>query len=808
LQSQFGVIKVGKLTRRWVLNVWPEAWLRAEHRYNTNSMKPSNQALTRSFVALACATSVLVSVVSAQAATYSSTVLGDNPVAYYRLEELPGATTAVDSSGNGFDALYLYNLDTNNVPDFPVLGLPGIETNSIQFHVYTDNLAVRHRGVVGIPFHPELSPTTGDGQHGAPFSVECWVKPNTRPSDYSSPLAMFGHYGDPDPFGNASGWNIYQTPLSGGSAFWAFNLKNGALITATAVPIVPVQWYHLVATFNGSTLLFYVNGVMRVSAGGITGYYADNLHDGQIGAGDNTGFLPFEGDVDEVAFYTNVLSSGQIQTHYQAGTNSFSNRAFPPVILQDPVSTTANAGSAAKLEGIVDGAPPVSYIWLRNGSPISGATTNPLSFVTSYPADNGATFNLVAANAFGSVTSAVATLTVVGTLSIDHSPFSITREEGSNSMAAFRVVASGATPISYQWYKVSGGTTNIIAGGTSDTLWLSNLQLSDNGNAYFVRATNVFVVTNSAQATLTVNPRLVNVPLTGYAKIVAADKPTAYWRLDETTGSTVAVDAVGSFDGTYAGGSDLTFSWPTGIPHESDPSVHFTSSARVTVPYALELNPVTGPWSAEFWLEATSQDANFHTPISSIWNSDFGNHLFGWLLYQNPLSHVWTYNPYGGGGGGGFISDNKPTVVNSWYQIVITDDLTTQRFYVNNTEVWNGLRAGLFIPNGINGDPAVAGGPTTFAVRSDGEFGQFDGGIDDVAFYNYALSTQQIGNHFANSVRLAISKVGNNVVLTWPVGTLQAAPLVTGTYTNVTGAISPYTNTVSSSATFYRLQVQ
>src|SRR5262249_19623446 len=147
-----------------------------------------------------------------------------------------------------------------------------------------------------------------------------------------------------------------------------------------------------------------------------------------------------------------------------------------------------------------------------------------------------------------------------------------------------------------------------------------------------------------------------------------------------------------------------------------------------------------------------------------------------------------------------FISDNKPTVVNSWYHIVITDDLTTQRFYVNNTEVWNGLRAGLFIPNGINGDPAVGGGPTTFGVRSDGEFGQFDGGIDEVAFYNYALSTQQIQNHFANSVRLAISKVGNNVVLTWPLGTLQAAPLVTGTYTNVTGATSPYTNTVSSSA--------
>jgi hypothetical protein len=316
-------------------------------------------------------------------------------------------------------------------------------------------------------------------------------------------------------------------------------------------------------------------------------------------------------------------------------------------------------------------------------------------------------------------------------------------------------------------------------------------------------------VTNSDQATLTINPRLVNVPLTGYARIVVADKPTAYWRLDETTGSTVAVDAVGSFDGAYAGGSDLTFSWPTGIPHESDPAVHFTNSATVTVPYALELNPVTGPWSAEFWLEPTSQDGDFHTPISSLWNSDFGNHIFGWNLYQNPNSS-WTYNPFVGGNGGGFISDNihKPLVLNSWYHIVITDDLTTQRMYVNNTNVLSVTRAGLFIANGINGDPAVAGGPTTFATRSDGAFGQWDGGIDDVAFYNYALSAQQVQNHFLNSARLTINKVGTKVVLTWPAGTLQAAPVVTGTYTNVTGASSPYTNAVSGSATFYRLQVQ
>ena len=36
-------------------------------------------------------------------ADYPATVLASNPLAYYRFEEAPGATTLVDSSGNGLD---------------------------------------------------------------------------------------------------------------------------------------------------------------------------------------------------------------------------------------------------------------------------------------------------------------------------------------------------------------------------------------------------------------------------------------------------------------------------------------------------------------------------------------------------------------------------------------------------------------------------------------------------------------------------------------------------------------------------------
>ena len=755
---------------------------------------------------------MLLGVTAAHAATYSSTILGDGPVAYYRLEELSGIT-AVDETANHFDAIYAFDADTNGITFWPELGLPGITTNSILFRHYVDLSSVFHHGFVDIPYKPELSPTNGDGQHGAPFSAECWAQPLTQPADYSIPLAMFGKY-ETGTYGNASGWNFYQSP--GPSSYWILNVKNGPFAQASGILIQPLQWYHLAVTFNGSTFIFYINGAPVSTTGGWTGYLADHAFDGQIGAGDNSGFLPFNGGVDEVAFYTNVLTAAQVTNHYQVGITNFSTRSFPPMVVEDPGSITVSSGSSAKFTVIADGATPLSYKWLRGGSPIAGATSNPYSFVASYPADNGATFSVVLSNAFGMTTSSVATLTVNGTLNLDHNPFSITRLDGSNSMAAFRVAASGSIPIRYQWFKVAGGTTNIIAGATNDTLWLSALQVADSGNAYFARVTNAFVVTNSDQATLTVNARSVNVPITGYAQVVVADHPVAYWRLDEPDGSVGAVDVVGSFTGSYntgGGGVSPAFVYqvPGAPPKDTNTAVSVSDGAIVTIPYALELNPVSGPWSFEAWIKPSSLDpGNFRSPFSSLWNSDFGGHLFGWNLYQHPAGY-WTFNAFNGGGGGSFTSEfnDHPLDTNKWYHMVIADDLTNLRFYVNNVLGVTLSRSGFgFKPNGINGDPGVAGGPTVLGQRSDNAFAPFFGAIDEVATYNYALSPQQIKNHFLYTTVLNITKSGNNVILTWGAGTLQAAPAVSGTYTNIVGATSPYTTAIGGSARFFRVKLQ
>jgi len=57
-------------------------------------------------------------------------------------------------------------------------------------------------------------------------------------------------------------------------------------------------------------------------------------------------------------------------------------------------------------------------------------------------------------------------------------------------------------------------------------------------------------------------------------------------------------------------------------------------------------------------------------------------------------------------------------------------------------------------------------------------------------------------------IPLSIQQSGNNVILTWsdPAFSLQSAPSVSGTYTNIPGANSPYSEAITDEAKFFRLK--
>ena len=749
---------------------------------------------------------VLLAPAAANAADYPTTILADKPVAYYRLEETSGSVAA-DSSGNQLDATYLQN----TAATYPLLGQPGIDTNSAFFN------GGANAAHVDIPYNILLSPTNADGKTGAPFSAECWAQATSESlSDYTSPLAMSGAYsGAYASYG--SGWNFYQT--QGPGSKWALFIRGATVYIFNGPSVTLLQWYHLAVTWDGTNAAFYVNGVSQGSAPII--YYAVDpvaAYDGSIGSGPQTGHGAFAGGVDEVAFYTNVLTASQIQNHYQLGTNSFRAVAVAPGFVQQPASATNYSGTLVSFSTIANGTAPLSYQWKRGGVAIPGATTTKYSFVCSYPADDGASFSVTVTNSVGATNSDLVTLSVLTNLDVPYQPFSITRNVGSK--AAFRVVAASALPFTYQWFKGASA----IAGATSDTLWLNNVQNADQSD-YHVHLVNPFTSVDSTPSTLTVQSRPVAVPITGYAKVITNDDPVALWRLDETAGSTTAVDAVGSFDGAYDNSKgDITFGVPTGVPHDPDTAVDlsdtntsgFGSGGVVRIPYALELNP-HGPWSVEAWVRPDYNDTNgnFRTVLSSVYNFNFSAAVYGWAIYQHPNSGAgaWTLALFNGSGGPGFFGSDFghiPLVPGSWYHLVLTDDGTNIQLYVNgvagsaNTTV----AASGFIPNGINGDPSVSSGAQVLGQRTDGAFLGFSGAIDEVAYYNYALSPAQIQAHSVGNVRLNAAPSGKNTMLSWALGTLQSAPAVTGPYADVPGAVSPYTIPANTPQAYYRLRWQ
>ena len=410
---------------------------------------------------------------AASAADYPTTILSDQPSAYYRLEELPGSLYAVDSSTNGVNATYFENYAGTS----PLLGQPGIDTNSIAFNgidpTYSDY------GFVDVPASTLITPLAPNNTDSGAFSAEMWVKVLSQPATWTVPIEVAQY---------PNGWNIYVSgaDAGNGAASWFYLNMRPSLFTGVA-QIQFLQWNHLVLTFDGTTAYMYVNGV-QYGPYNASGFVPAISSDAHVGSGQGSGWQPLNGSVDEVAFYTNVLTPAQVLNHYQVGTNSFRAPPTPPSVLPggDPASTTNYAGLPVLFTVGADGTLPLHYTWLKNSVPV-GSDASTLSFNCQYPGDNGAGFQVIITNNYGSATSTVATLTVSTNENIAGVPASILRNAGS--YAAFHVTAFGAVPITYQWSQSTdgGSTFKPIAGETNATLWLSNVQLAQNGYQYSVQ---------------------------------------------------------------------------------------------------------------------------------------------------------------------------------------------------------------------------------------------------------------------------------------------------------------------------------
>jgi hypothetical protein len=257
---------------------------------------PTNTPVpTSTSTATAIATSTRTPVPTATntpAASYASTVLGDSPLAYYRLGEAPGATQALDASGNGNTAIY-----GNGV----TLGVTGAIAGDA-------NTAVSSAGA-GKIIVPTLSAVTN-------FTIEGWTYLTDASWNSTSNFnnTLIGKSGNIRLLIRPGNANASSNSL-GYFGVWLGGTEYALQPTTTTLSNVN-QWVNWALVRNGSILTLYRNGTQVAQRTDLPATTTANIT-GTLLASGGTDY-PLKGNVDEVAIYPTALSATRIQAHYAA----------------------------------------------------------------------------------------------------------------------------------------------------------------------------------------------------------------------------------------------------------------------------------------------------------------------------------------------------------------------------------------------------------------------------------------------------------------------------------------------------------
>jgi hypothetical protein len=211
---------------------------------------------------------------------YSQVVLSDQPSSYWKLDEAAG-TSVTDSAGAVTGTYYAGPL-LNQVTDVKDAGtavtLDGVD-DSLGWGDYYD--------------------FTGT----APFTIELWAKRTV----YAGNQGLISHWQS----GSGNGW--YLGTFGSGGSFYVdrYNSSSVGVELTTTTPLQVGRWYHLVATYDGTTLRAYVNGGLEGSVAS-----GQSLSNTPVAIATNPNF---KGSMDEIAVYSSALSAQQVTEHYNAG---------------------------------------------------------------------------------------------------------------------------------------------------------------------------------------------------------------------------------------------------------------------------------------------------------------------------------------------------------------------------------------------------------------------------------------------------------------------------------------------------------
>lgn len=463
----------------------------------------------------------MLTVIAAPTQSYPAAVLANSPKAYWRLDEGPdngsgnNGVVAVDSMGG-------HNGSYSNV----TLAVPGYNPIS------DPDTAVRLGDIVGangainnfVDQINDLDFARPVNHPGATFSIEAWVFGGLQPTNGT--IVSKGYNGILN-VGTGTGTEQFALDVlsAGGTAPKTFRFLvrddsgQGYQALSSVPPTDPATlqaaWHHVVGVCdqpNGNIYL-YVDGLLAASSSipSNAGILSQGLPM-TIGARRSTQASDFDlqwvGTIDEVAVYGTALSASQVLNHLYAAQRA------PEFSLQ-PVNLHTNDNTTAIFRSVAYGPGTVTYQWYNSDgtsptTPIGGATSPNYTF-TANPGLQGNFYEVVAANAYGSVTSVVVQLTVES-----GAPGFVFQDLPAGQLVflghviQLHVAPSGTAPFTYQWQKngVNMSDDYRTAGTHSDTLTIGYAGYPDSATAagYAVQVTGVGTSSSTVDAlTVTTN---------------------------------------------------------------------------------------------------------------------------------------------------------------------------------------------------------------------------------------------------------------------------------------------------------------
>jgi hypothetical protein len=180
--------------------------------------------------------------------------------------------------------------------------------------------------------------------------------------------------------------------------------KGGANISAAiGQPLDANRWYHLAATYDGSTLKIFLDGELKGTRA-VTAPIDGSTLPLRIGSDYAGSPRFFNGAIDEVGLWERPLLPSEIlQLAGQFG---------PPTILEQPRSQSKYVGGSAVFQVRARGQGPLRYLWFHGANEIRSATEPTLTLFNVQP-DQAGNYRCRISNDLGEIFSDVATLTVI-----------------------------------------------------------------------------------------------------------------------------------------------------------------------------------------------------------------------------------------------------------------------------------------------------------------------------------------------------------------------------------------------------------